>query len=192
MYMGKLEQESLRRSKKGEVEKVILKTIAAVGVLSVAVLAPNALKMLGLKKVSEWGRKKEGIKAARKRLVDKGLLAYKNNYLELTKKGEAKLRQLELHDFKYKKSQKWDGKWRILIFDIPEDNRQLRDKIRTTLQLIGFTKLQQSVWVYPFDCEDLITLLKADFRVGRDLLYLIVDSIENDGWLKNHFNLKNE
>ena len=55
--------------------------------------------------------------------------------------------------------------------------------------MIGFVRLQDSVWVYPYDCEDLITLLKADFRVGKDVLYLIVDSIENDKYLRAEFNL---
>jgi hypothetical protein len=43
------------------------------------------------------------------------------------------------------------------------------------------------VWVYPYDCEDLITLLKADFKIGKDLLYVITESIENDKWLRQSF-----
>ena len=50
-------------------------------------------------------------------------------------------------------------------------------------------RLQDSVWIYPYPCEDLINLLKADFKVGKDLLYLIVNFIENDKWLKRLFGL---
>ena len=77
----------------------------------------------------------------------------------------------------------------MLIFDVREERKSLRDKIRRTLIAIGFERLQYSVWVYPYDCEDLITLLKADFKIGKDLLYIISDSIENDTWLKKRFNL---
>ena len=77
----------------------------------------------------------------------------------------------------------------MLIFDIPEKRKSLREKVRTTLVSLGFKRLQDSVWVYPDDCEDLITLLKADFRVGKDLLYLIVDTIENDRVLREYFGI---
>ena len=73
---------------------------------------------------------------------------------------------------------------------MPEKRKGLRDKIRLTLNSIGFVKLQDSVWVYPYPCEDLIVLLKADFKIGKDLLYIIADSVENDSELQKLFNLK--
>ena len=188
--MGKMETVSRRRAWRGEIQKIILGTVAAAGILSVALLAPNALRMLKVFGINSAGRKKEIITASRKRLVAQGLLEYTpNGFLKLTKQGERKLRELELHDYKFKKPKHWDKKWRVLIFDIKEERRPLRTKIRRTLTAIGFVRLQDSVWVYPYDCEDLITLLKADFKVGKDLLYLIVDSIENDQWLKKHFGI---
>ena len=77
----------------------------------------------------------------------------------------------------------------MLVFDIPEYRRSLREKIRLTLLNIGFVRLQDSVWIYPYDCEDLVNLLKVDFQVGKDLLYLIVDSIENDRNFRKSFGL---
>lgn len=186
--MGEMETTSRQRARRGEIQKTILRTVAAAGVLSVALLAPNALKMLKPFGANLIGRKKEIIIASRKRLVVQGLLEYApNKLLKLTEQGKKRLRELELHDYSLKKPKRWDGKWRVLIFDIKEERRPLRNKIRRTLAVIGFIRLQDSVWVYPYDCEDLITLLKADFKVGKDLLYLIVDSIENDQWLKKHF-----
>lgn len=107
----------------------------------------------------------------------------------LTRRGEALLRQWELRAQARKKPRKWDGKWRVLIFDIPERRKTLRSQIRRTLVEIGFVRLQDSVWVYPYDCEDFLMLLKADFRVGRELLYMIVDSLENDNHLRRSFGL---
>src|SRR3989344_5509248 len=52
-------------------------------------------------------------------------------------------------------------------------------------------KLQNSVWVYPYDCEDFISLLKADFKIGKDVLYIIVEKLENDWHLRKFFNLPN-
>ena len=160
--------------------------------LTVGAVAPNALKILGMFSGSagKKGRSKEYVDTSRKRLVQNKLLEYTaNGFLKLTPKGEAKLRQLELHEYKTKKPKLWDKKWRILIFDIREERRSLRDKVRNTLIAIGFQRLQDSVWVYPYDCEDLMTLLKVDFKVGKELLYLIVEKIENDAWLKKKFNV---
>lgn len=53
----------------------------------------------------------------------------------------------------------------------------------------GFLRIQDSVWLSPYDCEELIALVKAELRLGKDVLYAIVEEIENDGWIKKHFNL---
>ena len=54
---------------------------------------------------------------------------------------------------------------------------------------IGFVRLQDSVWVYPYDCEDLIVLLKADFKIGKDVLYMIVDELQGDWERRKEFGL---
>lgn len=41
----------------------------------------------------------------------------------------------------------WDGKWRIVIFDIPENKRRVRDLFRRRLKEWGFKNWQQSVWI---------------------------------------------
>lgn len=187
--MGKLEEESGKRTKRKNLQKYILASVALAGMLSVGLLAPNvfgALVKLGIKPPK---RQKEFIKASRDRLVKRGLLVYRNGMLRLTEKGERLRAKLELYDFQLKKPKRWDKKWRILIFDIPQKQKTLRDKVRRTLIAIGFIRLQNSVWIYPYDCEDLITLLKADFKIGKNLLYMIVDSLEYDSPVRKQFNL---
>lgn len=135
-------------------------------------------------------KRKHSINVSRQRMIDRELLEYQNGFLRLTKKGQMLFREIERRDFKLTRPKRWDKKWRVLIFDIPEKRRGLRDKVRSTLRSIGFERLQDSVWVYPYDCEDLITLLKADFKIGKDLLYLIVDKIENDTVIRKFFGLQ--
>lgn len=188
--MGKLEKASLKRTRIKSVQKIILQTIAVAGVLSVALLAPNALVALKKLGLIPKPRQKEIFNISRKRLIKVGLVEYsEKGFLRLTEKGEEKLKQLELHGYRIKKPRRWDKKWRVLIFDVPEDRKSIREKIRRTLITIGFKRLQDSVWVYPYDCEDLITLLKVDFKIGRELLYIISDSIENDKFLREAFGL---
>jgi len=192
--MGKMEKELKKRIKRENIQKAILTGIATVGLLSVAILAPNALqalKFFGIEPKNKW--QKYNINHSIKRLKDHGLICFettsRGTFARLTQKGEEKLRKFRLLGYKLKKPKKWDRKWRMLIFDIKEKRKRTRDKIRFTLKRIGFLRLQDSVWVYPYDCEDLVTLMKADFKIGRDLLYLIVDTIEGDGKIKKYFKL---
>ena len=190
--MGKLEEENKKQIRATKIQSIVLRTVAAAGLISVALILPNALQMLKVfnldKKLRDTNRR--SINNSRKRLVERGLLEYsKDGFLGLTGLGRKTLRQIQLADYNLKKPKKWDKKWRILIFDIKESQKVLRDKVRSTLVSIGFIRLQNSVWVYPYDCEDLITLLKADFEIGKDLLYVIADKIENEKVLLNDFGL---
>lgn len=46
--------------------------------------------------------------------------------------------------------QPWDGKWRIVFFDVPEQKRPLRDYLRGVLKRFGFYEFQRSMWIYPY------------------------------------------
>ncbi|MDO8590956.1 MAG: hypothetical protein Q7R65_03180 [bacterium] len=186
---GNLEKEIRRRTKRKNLQKIILGTVATAGLLSVAVMAPNVFGSMAKLGLLPGKRQKEFIKVTRDRLVDKGLLEWQGNFLKLTAKGEALLARLELKDYKIKKPKRWDGKWRVLIFDIPETRKTQREKVRCTLVSIGFLRLQDSVWIYPYDCEELITLLKADFEIGKNLLYMIVEALEHDADIKKQFGI---
>ena len=188
--MGILEEKIKRKTRVKNLEKIVLGTIATAGLLGVALLAPNALQALKLFGWKPHKRYREVITRSRERLIEHNLLTRdEKGFLRLTPKGETKLRELERREYKLPHPKRWDKKWRLLIFDIPEKRKYLREKIRNTLRAIGFNQLQKSVWVYPYDCEDLITLLKADFKIGTELLYMIVDSLENDEDLQNVFAL---
>ncbi len=184
-----MEHESRKRTKKNQLRRIILETVKAVGFLSMALIVPNVLGAMYKMGLIASPRQKDVVANATERLVRKGLLKWNNSKLRLTQKGEKILRALTLSEYTQKIIRKWDNKWRVLIFDIPERRKGLRKKIRNTLQAIGFVRLQDSVWVYPYDCEDLITLLKADFHIGDDMLYMIVDSLERDARLRRHFGI---
>ncbi|MEK7133040.1 MAG: hypothetical protein AAB830_03245 [Patescibacteria group bacterium] len=188
--MGVLEESGRRKTKRKNVISLVLGTVGIAGMLGIAVVAPNVLGAMGKLGILPGKRQKEIVNRARDRLLKQELLKRESGFLRLTAKGKATLQILEAREFKMARPKRWDRKWRILIFDIPEYRKGLRDKIRRTLGVIGFVRLQDSVWVYPHDCEDLIAFLKADFRVGKDMLYMIVEELEGDGHLKRHFGLR--
>ena len=107
----------------------------------------------------------------------------------MTSNGENRLRYWEFADFHLEKPRKWDKKWRVIIFDIPEKKKKIRERVRYIFNKAGLYCLQDSVWVSPYDCEEVITLLKTNLHVGKNILYLIVDELENDRELRREFGL---
>jgi phenylacetic acid degradation operon negative regulatory protein len=89
------------------------------------------------------------------------------------------------------KQGKWDGKWRVIIFDVAEERRNNRDFLRTRLKWLGFKELQKSVWVFPYDIkkdiEELMEISKYNCR--GDIRFLTVEKIGEDNDLKKWFGL---
>ena len=192
--MGKLEVEAKRIRRIGYVQQAILGTVAVAGVLAVAMVAPNifqAIPRLAGKKYKSAFR----IRSALGRLADNGyvrFVEYKGKkHAEITNKGRDALALEEQRvAFATRTKRRWDKRWRMIIFDIPERYRTTRVRLRRTIKELGFLRLQDSVWVFPYDCEDFMALLKAELRTGKNVLYTIVEKIENDRYIKEHFGLK--
>src|SRR6185369_8797648 len=123
------------------------------------------------------------VKRSLSRLLDSGHLKQESKngkkFFVLTDKGRASLVRLEARNFQLPKPKRWDGKFRILIFDVQEKLRNKRDRFRMLLSQLGFKRIQQSVWAYPYDCEDVIQILKTDLGVGKNVIYLVTGDIEN-------------
>ena len=189
--MGEMEKQARTRMRMTKIRSAIIGTVAIAGIVAIGAMAPNAMGVIAKSKYFRQGKYR--FKSSFSRLISEDFLSIveKNGkrYVRLTDKGEKYAALIGEGRLKPKKPKRWDGKWRILIFDIPEKRRRVRDTIRTTLISIGFVRLQDSVWVYPYDCEDLITLLKADLRIGKDVLYIIAVTIEYDAPLRRRFNL---
>lgn len=69
----------------------------------------------------------------------------------LTQKGVEKVLRIQ-GKIKQKQKRK-DGKWQMVIFDIPEKKKGLREILRGALRAIGYERLQDSVWICPYDVE---------------------------------------
>ena len=122
--------------------------------------------------------------------IDKKLLEYDNRgFLRLTATGREELNRLETNDYRIKIPKRWDGRWRVIIFDIKEIRRGDRNLMRHMLGEMGFKRLQNSVWVHPYGCEEMLNLLKINLGLNRDVLYLVVEKLENDKWLRSEFEL---
>lgn len=194
--MGTLETRIQSRARREKIQEKVLLILTRFTTQSTALaFAPDAVlkKRLGLPEGTKW-KPTYQIRQALRRLEKKGLLACERTprgwAARLSPKGEKAAKKLEAAEhIKIKKPNRWDGRWRIVIFDIWERRRGMRDKLRIMLQKAGFYKVQNSVWVHPYDCENLIVFLRADMRLGEGILYIIADGIENDYKIRQHFDL---
>jgi|SRR3989344_4864949 len=95
--------------------------------------------------------KKTALSLTLKRLRERGLIDFIDDNklaIKLTDKGleKAIFSKIMLD------GSKWDGKWRVVMFDIPEKRRLARDLLRIRLKSWGFSQRQKSVWVSKKDC----------------------------------------
>ncbi|HEY4476954.1 MAG TPA: CRISPR-associated endonuclease Cas2 [Candidatus Paceibacterota bacterium] len=195
MSKNKIEKLLADEESRTSIKRVILGTIGVAGLLTMMAVVPNALQALTLFGV---GKRKYNpryhIQKTLQKLLDRGLVKLERNNqgincVRLTERGQIELQKYELSKLVIKKPKHWDGKYHLIIFDIKEWKRGTRNQLRTWLEHLGFIRLQNSVWAYPYECREVITLLKSFFHLGKEVLYIIADQIENDQWLRREFGL---
>lgn len=84
----------------------------------------------------------------------------------------------------------WDKVWRIVIFDIPERLKKVRDTLRHQLKRLGFIELQRSVFVLPYECKDQIEYITEFHSARRYIRYIEARHIDNELDLEHKFNLR--
>ena len=180
--------------------KTILKGILYAGGFYVACSSPRfarkALPMI-LKEVSYKikGRQKE--KAfhrsfyylLRRQLIDVEYQG-KQMHITLSKEGKKLAGKYQIDDLRIPKPKKWDGRWRILIFDIPDKHKVKREALRGKLKELGFFQLQKSVWVCPYNFQNEVEILRNFFSLSRSEMQIILaNAIENDREARKFFRL---
>lgn len=104
----------------------------------------------------------------------------------LTDGGEELARRVRLR-FAFAREKRWDGKWRLVIFDIPERIRGRRDFLRKELNGLGFHQLQKSVWVTPYPLLNEFSLLISELALGKHFRVITADHIRDDDDLRRVF-----
>ncbi len=184
-----IEQRVIQHAKRQKIQDIVLTGVYAMTAIGLALTAPNAVQLLKYveKYVGPQKRLDRRIAQAMTRLKAKGLI---NSNKKLTTQGRKYAESVgSIIRIRPHVPMRWDKKWRIVIFDVWERRRDVRNRLRSLLQSNGFIKIQNSVWVYPYPCEELFAFLRADLRLGLGMLYIVAEEIENDRRLRKHFGL---
>lgn len=137
-----------------------------------------------------WGGNYNNYRSSAYRLKRMGLVSIlgkdSKKYLQLTKKGKLEALFIQAS---WPKTEVWDGKWRLITFDIPEEAKDQRVLLRSLLKKNNFYKLQASVYIspHPLNRQAIAYLKETGFI--RYIRILRVDEIDYDKDLRKKFDL---
>ena len=121
-------------------------------------------------------------------------MGFINNYLEgqesfveLTPKGFENINLSKFKGISIQRNQNWDGRFRIIVWDIPSDKKYLGDALRRKLIKIGFRQIQKSIFAFPFECKKEIDQICYFYGVRRYLKYMIADILEGEDEIISFF-----
>lgn len=107
--------------------------------------------------------------------------------LRLGSGGRARAQKITLAELSIPRPRKWDRKWRVVFFDVPETKRLGRNKLVAKLKDLGFYQLQKSIWVHPFPCLIEIEFIKQAYSLGSYVSLAEIDKIDRHAQLVRHF-----
>lgn len=126
--------------------------------------------------LKEFGHNEQGVRVAVSRMVKQGWIQSEKqgnkSYYFLTDRGVQRMDEAAKRIYKMKPNE-WDGKWRILMYTIPEDKRQLRDDLRKELLWSGFGSFSSGCWISPNDLEKQINRLIEKYDIDEYVDFFI-------------------
>lgn len=169
--------------KKPSIQRAILKTLSKKGVTPVDYIKKDVEEAI-ISDSSDSNKTGYAINRSIKNLLSDGLIEAFNSehkqYLRLTKEGKQKLNNIALECESSLVSTSWDGFWRIILLDIPEERKNEREALRYLLKKAGFVCLKNSVWISMYPFEHLFTNIKKDLNLSTELIIIVTDKIDNE------------
>lgn len=194
MYMGRRKKKP---EKKEHITKdILLRLLQGGALLGVALIAPNAIRMLKplSRNEEEWENYyPSSLQRYTMRLWRKGLVDVKETSegytVVITEKGKTEILRYDMEAMSIKKQDPWDRKWRMIFFDIPTGEDSPRHAFREHLRSMGFFMMQKSVYVHPYPCHKQVQFLREVFGIPHSVKLATVDFLENDDDLRRFFRL---
>jgi phenylacetic acid degradation operon negative regulatory protein len=126
--------------------------------------------------LEEFGITRAGSRAALSRLSRRGLLASdktgRNTYYRLTPRAAALLREGAQRVGFAATDRHWSGRWTIVAFSVPEDQRQSRPALRTRLRWLGFAPLYDGLWISPHPPNDEIDEVLHELQIKASTIFV--------------------
>ena len=111
---------------------------------------------------------------------------YGRDVYKLTKLGRRRASTI-VNSFVIKVPKKWDGKWRLVVFDIPVKKKSQADMFRQNLKDLGLANVQKSIWVHPYSCREQIYYLADKLKINPSVRYIVAEDVTGEKDLKKRF-----
>ncbi len=134
-------------------------------------------------------KERNRIYEAIRRYKRRGLIEFKNGRIMVKADGKRLLSTYQARNLFFKKPMTWDGRWHIVIFDIPGKYENERKIFREQLKQFGFREYQKSVFITPYHCKKLINKLIKYLAIKSYVQYIDVKNMDNEEKLKRLFKL---
>ncbi len=109
--------------------------------------------------------------------------------ISLTENGRKIFLRFNYEELSIKNPKVWDRHFRVIIFDIPEKKRAARDSLREKMKQLGCVKFNDSVWVYPYPCQNEIDFIANYWGIGKYVNFILAEDVTNRQLLEKSFNL---
>ncbi len=169
-------------AKKPSIQKAILKSISRKKASSIDMVKNDLNEAI----LPEYEAQKGSYAITRsiKNLLSDGLIEAFNSehkqYFRLTIDGKQKLNNIALEAEGGLVSTKWDGYWRMILLDLPEDRKSEREALRYLLKKAGFICIKNSVWISMYPFEHLFTNIKKDLGLTTEMMIIVTDKIDKE------------
>jgi len=173
----------------GEIGKTILVVLGAIGLVTVAVTAPNLLQVFGNRGRYKNCQYQRSLNTLKKKKLVTIRQSKQRLQIKLTNEGYKQLNYVDLFNIEIKREQKWDKKWRLVMFDIPVTYNKARIELTHLLKRLGFKMLQKSVWICPWPCSTEIECITSAYRINRFVKVITAEEIPQSQELSEYFQL---
>lgn len=178
--------------------KEILALLGAGSLLVVALTMPGAVKIVKdifdersdreWKKYNQWYLART-LQRLRKQKMIKFETKGEKTLVRLTGLGRKRILKYSLGQLEIKRPRFWDRKWRLVIYDVPNQKRRAAEQLNRILIRLGMYRLQKSVFLCPFTCEEEVEFLREYLEIGDNVWLLTVSSFENDKAFRDYFGI---
>jgi len=174
--------------------KTLLVLALVGGAFTVAAVAPNVFGAVGRIVRHRRFFDKIQFRQSTYYLKRRGYIGFKrvaeDEYVvDLTQLGKEKVIKHCFDGLRLNPMGRWDGKWRIILFDIPEQHKWAREGFREKLKLMGFYPMQKSVFVTPYPCREEIEFLMGIYNIGSYVKMITTELVESDEDLRAYFKI---
>ena len=170
-------------------EKILYYLLLSGGVLAASFFAPKLPYEILKNYLKNKKFNKSRFNRDIKRLSSRGDIKIGNNQVSITKQGKERVLKYKLDDMILKKQTKWDGRWRVVVFDIPDYRRKVSNILRWKLISLGFIQYQKSIFIIPYPCRDEIDFIKEVFEISPHVKLIEATWIDDQDYFLRKFHL---